>query len=177
MKKAISRIALVDEVLTRNQMFEIAIQVERDGAAFYEKAADSDALCAVRVVLLELVEMEKEHEETFIELRQGSLNPEEARRWNNPKSPAVEYMKSFSRGKVFDLTQDLCQYLTPGATREQLLRFAIDRELDTIAFFMGLMSTMSSSYGGSRKVEKIIKEEMEHVNLLVGDLTARAKKS
>ena len=168
---------MTDQIFTRNQFFEIAIQLERNGAAFYEKAAASDALCAVRVVLLELVEMEKEHEKTFMELRERSLDSEEARRWNDPKSPAVQYMRNFAQGKVFDLTQDLCQYLTPGATREQLLRFAIERERDTIAFFTGLTDTMPGSYSGSRKVEKIIKEEMEHVNLLAADLAGRTKKS
>lgn len=177
MKRAISEIAEMDEIFTRNQMFEIAIQVERNGIAFYEKAAHTDALVDVRIELLELAEMEKEHIETFRELREVSLHPDEVRLWNDPKYPAAQYVRHFARGKVFDLTEDLCQHLTPEATREELLRFAIDRERDTIALFTGLGTTMSSSYGCNRKVEKIIKEEMAHVNLLAADLARIKRKS
>jgi len=166
----------MDEILTRNQFFEIAIQVERNGVAFYTKAAASDALYELRVELFELAEMEKEHIKVFKELREASLLPDEAERWNDPNNPAAQYVQHFSQGKVFDLTDDLCQHLTAGATREQLIRFAIERERDTISLFMGFMSTMSTSYGCSRKVEAIIQEEMKHINLLVKDLERCSKK-
>ena len=51
------------------EIFEIAEQIERNGAKFYRRAAEYIGDKKTKQTLLELADMEDDHEKTFIEMR------------------------------------------------------------------------------------------------------------
>ena len=52
-----------------DEIFEIALEIERNGAKFYRSAADSISNTDKKQLLLHLAEMEDEHEQTFKTMR------------------------------------------------------------------------------------------------------------
>lgn len=58
-----------------DEIFEMAEQIERNGAKFYRAAAEK--FSAVRQVLLDLAAMEDEHQSTFAAMRAQLTAPEQ----------------------------------------------------------------------------------------------------
>ena len=58
-----------------DEVFEIAEQIERDGARFYRSAADKFSDSTARDKLLELAAMEDKHEKTFAAIRSELKKP------------------------------------------------------------------------------------------------------
>ena len=59
-----------------DEVLQIAIDIERNGAAFYRRAAQTEQFALSRAALLELAAMEDEHEKRFVEMRQGLTEAE-----------------------------------------------------------------------------------------------------
>ena len=51
------------------EIFEMAMEIERNGAKFYRKAAHGEAGKTSRFMLLRLADMEVQHERTFAAMR------------------------------------------------------------------------------------------------------------
>ncbi len=54
-----------------DEIFEMAEQIEKNGASFYRKSAEAIADTGAKKLLLDLAAMEDEHEKTFADLRKG----------------------------------------------------------------------------------------------------------
>ncbi|GAJ21204.1 unnamed protein product, partial [marine sediment metagenome] len=71
----------------------------------------------------------------------------------------------------FDLKKDPSEQLTGTETVEDILKFAIEAEKDSIVFYLGLKDFVPVK-AGKHKVEAIIKEEMGHIAVLNRGLPA-----
>ena len=149
------------------EIFEIAEQLERNGAKFYRKAARSIADQDLRQILLELADMEAEHEETFAGMRKQLS--ESDKDWQlrvfDPENELSLYLQAMANGHVFDLRKDPSKQLRSTETVEDILKLAIDAEKDSIVFYLGLKDFVPIR-AGKDKVEEIIKEEMSHIAVL-----------
>lgn len=153
-----------------DEIFEIAEQIERNGAAFYRRAAEGSLDAGQKRKLLELAEMELSHEQTFAAIR---TEQENAPASFDPDGEAARYLDAIADGRVFDLRADLIEDLS-GKTIEEILKIAIDLEKDSIVFYLGLRDLVSESLGKER-VEAIIAEEMSHITLLSDELAALSR--
>jgi len=72
-----------------DEVFQMAIQMEKNGAAFYRKAAEAADDAENKAFLLELADMEVEHEKTFTELRQQLTDREKASTVFDPEGEAA----------------------------------------------------------------------------------------
>ena len=82
-----------------DEVFEMAERIERNGGRFYRAAAEK--FPAVRELLLELAEMEDDHERTFANMRAELSTKETAQTvfdpdghifiWLHPHKPVVAY--------------------------------------------------------------------------------------
>jgi len=149
------------------EIFEIAEQLERNGAKFYRKAARSIADQELRKMLLELADMEAEHEKTFAGMRKQLS--ESDKDWQlrvfDPENELSLYLQAMANGHVFDLRKDPSKQLRSTETVEDILKLAIDAEKDSIIFYLGLKDFVPVK-AGKDKVEEIIKEEMSHIAVL-----------
>jgi len=148
-----------------DEIFEMAEQMERNGAKFYRKAADSRASVRSRQMLLDLAAMEDEHEKTFASMRAELTAKETAPTIFDPDNQAALYLQAFADGHVFDVKVDPSERLTGQETMEDILRTAIGLERDSVAFYLGIKASVPEQLGRD-KVEAIIQEEMGHVTLL-----------
>jgi len=152
-----------------DEVFEMAEQIERNGAKFYRAAAEK--FPTIAPVLLDLARMEDEHLETFAvmhaELSGGDLEMPVY----DPDGEAQMYLRVMADGHVFDLKTDPAQQLAAKKMPEDVLKMAMRAEKDSIAFYVGLKESVPQK-AGKDKVEAIIKEEMGHMAILNEKLQA-----
>lgn len=145
--------------LNPGEIFEIAVEIERNGARFYRKAAESGVDNQTRLLLLDLAAMEDEHAATFERL-QVELTAKQETEWYNQNDEAFQYLESFAAGHVFDLTKQ--RGLETDADVRAVLEFALERERESILFYLGIKEFVPRQLPGDR-IERIIIEEMKHL--------------
>jgi rubrerythrin len=150
---------------TADEIFEIAEQIERNGARFYRRASQGFADAHARDLLLDLAIAEDEHEKTFATMRAELLQSEREPRAPDPYGEAILYVRGMADGVLFDVKADPSAQLTGKETMEDILRTAIGLEKDSIVFYLGMKDIVPERLSKQR-IDDIIKEEMGHVAAL-----------
>ena len=151
-----------------DEIFEMAEQIERNGASFYRKAAKSIDDPAEKKLLLGLAAMEDEHEKTFADLRAGLSEKEKTATAFDPEGEASLYLRALADTRVF------FEKKIDTTSMEEILKEAILAEKDSIVFYLGMKEMVPENLGET-KIDAIIKEEMAHIKLLSGKLVALKK--
>ena len=142
-----------------DEIFEVAEQIERDGAEFYRKAAES-ADENRRSVLLALAEMEYNHERTFAAMRSdlsgGELQPLAA----DPDRQGALYFQAVADGRIFGT--DPASELTGTESIDTIFEIAISLEKDTIVFYQSMKALVPPGEA-CEQLEKIIDQEIGHI--------------
>jgi len=146
-----------------DEIFEMAEQIERNGAKFYRAAAKK--LPVLRQVLLDLAAMEDVHEKTFAAMRAELSTSEKEPPVFDPDGQAQAYLRVMADGHVFNVKIDPAKLLAEQKSPQDILKTAIGLEKDSIAFYVGLRDGVARK-AGKDKVEAIIKEEMSHIVIL-----------
>jgi rubrerythrin len=147
------------------EIFEIAEQIERNGAKYYQKAANQVQDQNYKLLLLDLVDMEEKHERVFAYLKEKIAEKKLEQGMLDPDSTAARYLSAFADGVVFDLKSDPSAYLSSQRSMEEILRFAIGLEKDSIVYYYGIQELVPEELGKSQ-INTIIKEEMKHIKFL-----------
>jgi rubrerythrin len=154
-----------------DEIFEMAEQIERNGAKFYTKAADGSGGAQSRELLLDLAAMETVHVKTFADMRAELSDKERAATVFDPDDVAASYLQAFADGHVFDVNQDPSELLTGRETMKESLQRAIGLERDSIAFYLGIRESVTENLGRD-KIDGIIREEMKHITTLSGEMAS-----
>ena len=165
------------QTFNADEILEIAEQIERNGAAFYRKAAENTALADARQMLLDLAEMEDKHERIFIGMHQELRreHPDwlsESFAIENEDEPRL-YLRAVAEGKVFGVGGDPSEKLSGDETLEEVLQIALGLEKDSILYYAAMRSTVPQPTG-REKIDEIILEEMRHVRMLSDELNRLA---
>jgi rubrerythrin len=141
-----------------DEIFEMAEQIEKNGAVFYRKAAENVA-GEEKDFLLELAKMEDDHEITFKSMRKELTAAQKESMTFDPDDLAPQYLKALADSRVF-FEKDM-----DPKTMKDILKAAITAEKDSIVFYLGMKELVSEKQGKA-KLDDIIKEEMSHIRLL-----------
>ena len=141
---------------TLNDVFEMAVQLERNGHEFYAAAAGFTADEGAKKLLGELADWERQHEKLFAQM--GADLPDAA-----PNAEAAEYVKAIVEGKIFKHRDEARQKLTAELSTDEILDLAIEMETSAMLFFLGMRQLAGT---GGLRVDQIIEEEMRHVSIL-----------
>lgn len=147
-----------------NDIFEIAKQIEKNGAVFYRKAAEKVSDKDQKDFLLELASMEDDHEKTFAELQKELADSETASTAFDPNDENAAYLKALADMRVFAADKE-----PPQNSFKQILLSAIQAEKDSIVFYLGMKALVPEKMGKT-KLDDIIKEEMLHIKNLAKKL-------
>ncbi|MEE4164772.1 MAG: ferritin family protein [Desulfocapsaceae bacterium] len=150
-----------------DEIFEMAEQMERNGAHFYRDAAESIADGKNKELLLRLADMEVEHEKTFMEMRTSLTDQDKQNSVFDPEGETVQYLKALVDTRVF-FKKDI-----DTTSMRDILKEALLAEKDAIVFYLGMKELVPEARGKSH-LEQIIKEEMEHIKLIGRELSAAA---
>ena len=161
-----------------DEIFEIAEQIERNGAMFYRQMAENISDVLIRNLLLDLATMEDEHEKVFISMRADLSDKEREPTVFDPEGESALYLKALADLRVFDkkAIEDfvLPEELPEKEKMKKVFREAINREKDSIVFYLG-MKELLPVHLGKNKIDDIIKQEMEHIRLLSNRLMSLPK--
>ncbi|UCE50968.1 MAG: ferritin family protein [Desulfobacterales bacterium] len=146
-----------------DEVFEMAEQLERNGAKFYRDAADADIEPSNKQLLLDLAAMEDQHEKTFQALRLELSEKEKETTVFDPQGEAALYLRALADTRVF-FEKDI-----DIASIKAILTSAIEAEKDSIVFYLGMKDAVPQKLGKDR-LDGIIKEEMGHIRLLSKEL-------
>lgn len=147
-----------------DEVFEIAEQIERNGAKFYRVTADRFGDSEAGNLLTQLAEWEDEHEIVFARLRDKFVSSSGGIEYD-PDGEAASYLRSIAGSHVFNVAEDTSATLTGKETLKDIFKIALGRERDSIAYFVGVKELVPEG-DGREHVDKIIKEEMGHIKLL-----------
>ncbi len=147
-----------------NDIFEIAVKIEQNGAKFYRDAAEKIDDDKNKQFLIELAAMEDGHEKTFADMQKELKGNETAPTFFDPENENALYLKALADARVFAKKEE------PNNNFKDILHSAIQAEKDSIVFYLGIKELVPEKAGKS-KVDAIIKEEMSHIKLLVKKLT------
>jgi len=152
-----------------DEVFEIAEEIERNGARFYRKAAEAAESERLRKTLNDLAEMEVEHEQTFRKLRAQSVKEEWTDIPFDEDGQAGMYLRALADGKVFDVKVDPVKELEGCRNTEDVLHAAIRLEKESVVFYTGMQEMVPAKLGRDL-ISAIIGEEMGHIATLAREL-------
>jgi rubrerythrin len=151
------------------EIFEIAIQIERNGAIFYRNSANNTKDESTKKIFADLASMEDEHEVTFLKLKEHAKTVTWDKEFNDSNSEATMYLQAMAGGYVFNIHDDPFMNLPASTPMSDVLKAAITREKESIVFYTGMKDLVPKKLGAD-KIEWIIREEMKHVILLTKKL-------
>jgi rubrerythrin len=153
------------------EILEMAIQIERNGAKYYRLAAEGADDESSRNLLNDLAAMEDEHEKTFAFMKKNLSEKEKESTAFDPDNQASAYLRAMVEGIVFDVKTGPEKILARQKSLEDILKQAIEFEKDSIVFYLGMKDAVPQRLGGE-KVDDIIKEEMRHIGILSRHLSS-----
>ena len=134
------------------EILELAQKIEEDGEVFYRKAASSASTMELKKLLTYLADEEVKHALTFKKM----LNEiEKYESLENFPDDYFLYIKSYADGVIFPNFTDVNL-----SSPEEVLDFAIRKELDTILYYHEMKEMLPDDEKGI--LDKIIKEERKH---------------
>ncbi len=149
-------------VFNARDVFEIAKKIEQNGQAFYERAAEIMPNQESSQLMKNLAAMEREHEKLFSEMEDMLSGDEADDTVYDPHDDAYAVLKRMGDQFVFHPQDPPNRVFETGASVEEILDVAIDREKDSILFYEGIKVMVPEKYGRSR-IDDIIAEEMGHL--------------
>lgn len=155
------------------ELFDLAIETERNGCAFYAAAAAAATDAAVQRTMAGLGRAEAEHEKMFVRLRDAA-SPAAAPVVLNETyaGEQMEYMLALLRARVLRDEATALQVVADMQSDDAALDFAIAFEKDTILFMQQMRELIPES--DRESVAVLIQQEFSHVRLLQGLKDARA---
>jgi rubrerythrin len=147
---------------TAIEIFEIAEQIEQNGAQYYRAAASATKNKAVADILLTLAAVEDKHKKIFSEMLENYKNSMEDTNVFDPDNETLYYMKGIALNSGWEGREALKLSLSGKETPAEILKAAISGEQTSINFYLG-MKELVKSPADKEKIEQIIKEEMSHI--------------
>ena len=157
------------------EVFEMAIQIEENGAAFYRKAADLQKEAADKKFLQTLAQVEDRHKVSFQEMKTQVSELEKSQTVFDPNDELSAYLKAMADAHGGEGNPEALELLTGKETMAEIVTLAIGLEKESILFYLGLKDIVPPKYG-QEKIDEIINEEKKHVVQLSGFLK-KAQKS
>jgi rubrerythrin len=144
-----------------NEVIEFAVQIEKNGYAFYHEASKRKNLDPKAKEFIEFLRDEElNHEKTFLALRDDKelQNLELTQDWEL----VSEYLKTIVDARIFNSEDAAIKKAAGAKDLMEIVDFAISFEKDTLLYFHALKDAIVSER--TRKVlRKIINEEVSHV--------------
>jgi len=154
-----------------DEVFEMAEEIERNGAVFYREVADKASRQEMKDMFLGMAAMEDAHLQTFQEMRKELSEQEKAETTFDPYNEATLYLQALADSKGFEGMKGPAVKLSGNESMRELLNASIDAEKNSVLFYVGLKDLVSARTGED-KIEAIIKEEVRHIADLRRQLSA-----
>ena len=152
-----------------NEIFEMAEEIERNGAKFYRRASANSPDEETKQMLLDMAVMEDEHLKTFQQMREELSGREKEPMVFDPDNLSVLYLQAMADARGYEGKIAPAKELTGSETPKEIIEIALNSEKESVVFYFGLKGFVPVK-AGRDKVEAIIIEELGHITTLLGRL-------
>lgn len=143
-------------------VFEIAIQIEKNGAAFYRQAANLRQDPSEKALLESLAGMEDEHRECFEKMKAQRFVLEKAQNVFDSETERALFLRAMADEHGGEGHPDIAGLFTGEETIQEIIKTAIDLEKESILFYLGLKELVPPEMG-REKIDPIIDQEKKHL--------------
>ncbi len=154
-----------------DEIFEMAEEIERNGARFYREAAGIAPDKQTEKMLLDFAVMEDGHLKTFQQMRRQLSDREKEPTAFDPNNEAAMYIQTMAAGHGTEGRKSHTDKLTGDESIRQILEIAVEAEKSSVVYYTGLKE-MVPPRAGRDKIEAIITEELGHLAVLNQKLSA-----
>jgi len=146
------------------EIIEMAKKIEDNGAAFYRMAAEKTTESKAKTLFEDLAKMEDVHKMVFEDFKRFFPGEEWSRMNIDSDNQMITYLQEMADSVVFNMKKTQKQ-IDEIRTIDDIFRFAIEREKESVLFYLGIRETVPEKLGKD-KIGDIIAEEMKHVAIL-----------
>ncbi len=154
-----------------DEVYEMAEEIERNGARFYREAAQKASDADIKKMLLELAAMEDGHEKTFVQMRKELSDAEKESTTFDPDNEVAQYLQTLAYFHGTEGKISATETLSGQESMTETLKIALQAEKNSIAFYVGIKDLVPNK-AGKDKIQSIIIEEMAHVSSIGAKLQA-----
>lgn len=148
-------------LVTGGELIDVAIGIERSGAAFYEYLVNTAGDLRAQVMYKYLADKEKEHLKTFQALRTDVGD------YGSPMSSSDEYaayLDALVKSAVFDNDMMARKMAAKASSDSEAIEIAIRAEKDSILFYAAIKDLVRRP--DVEVIDKIVEEEKSHLTQL-----------
>jgi rubrerythrin len=154
---------------TADEIFEMAEQIERNGAEYYREAARNASDKDIKQMLLGMAAMEDGHLETFRQMRTELSGREKEPISFDPDNQGAMYLQAMADARGMEGRISPTKKLTGNESPKEVFDIAINSEKDSVVFYLSLKDLVPVR-AGREKIEEIILEELSHITSLLRKL-------
>ncbi|MDD2229355.1 MAG: ferritin family protein [Candidatus Cloacimonetes bacterium] len=148
-------------VYSVNEVIEMAVQIEKNGFAFYHEATKRKDIDPKAKEFIEFLrDQELNHEKLFLSLRDELDN--EVLQLSQDWELVAEYLKTIVEGRIFNSEHSAIQLAAEAKDIHGVVDNAITFEKDTLLYFHAIADNISNPKTKDI-LRKIINEEVSHV--------------
>jgi rubrerythrin len=147
------------------EIFDIGVQIEANGKAFYEAAAKKTAETAMKEFFTELAAWENQHIKLFGELRDALPTAAGNVAVFDPNDEAAMYLQATADSHVFVKNKDMVGLVAGCKGPLEILDLAMTFEKDSVVFYTTMKKVVAPNLGQD-KVDRLIDEEIKHISML-----------
>jgi rubrerythrin len=147
------------------EVFDIGVQIEANGKAFYEAAAKKTAETGMREFFRELAAWEATHIQLFTELRDALPAAAGNVPLFDPNDEAAIYLQATADSHVFVKNKDMLGLVAGCKGPLDILEVAMTFEKDSVVFYTTMKKVVAKNLGQDT-VDRLIDEEIRHIGLL-----------
>ena len=152
-----------------NEVFEMAEEIERNGAKFYRSAAEKASDDKIKKMLLSMAAMEDKHLKIFEEMREHLSTQEKEENVFDPNDEASMYLQTMADARSWEGRKSPDEQLSGNETVKEIIEIALNSEKESVVFYYGLRSLVPPRAGRDR-IDEIITEELSHIRILLEQL-------
>ncbi len=148
-------------ILSGKEVIEMCIEIERNGAAFYEGLAKEVKDEGLAKVFTMLSRSEVLHISAFERLSESGKSEVEL-----PKDK-IDYLKKLAASSIFKKTGDRATALRTAMSKSEVIKVAIEIEKDALLFFYEILNSNIIRERDEPVLRDIIEQEKQHIKELL----------
>ncbi len=152
------------DIYNAEEVFEIGIEIEKNGKEFYQKAADKSDDIVAKKFFTDLAKWEDSHISLFADLKAKLTTTSDDELWDfdNEKN---KYLKAAADTHIFLKDVNIDNLVAGCTSVSDIINIAIQFEKDSVVLYNTIMSLVPQNLGKS-KIQPLIDEEIKHVAIL-----------
>ncbi len=145
-----------------DEVFEMGMDIERNGEAYYRKAAELSKDARIKAVFADLMQQEGIHYTVFKGLRENLPPRATLPTVADPESEEYLYLDALVKSRLFTSVREAEAVAAGVKSAIEALRAALVFEKDTVLFFQS-MKSMTDERLGKGEIDRLIEEEYRHI--------------